>query len=82
MTVNSFRSIQVSDAELRRVEKEGFAPLFLEVVKEVDALKMYEEFALTGWSVHLGNTTRRKLIPIISKTVCLGWYAAAQKLHK
>ena len=82
MTVNSFRSIQVSDAELRRVEKEGFVPLFLEAVKEVDALKMYEEFALTGWSVHLGNTTRRKLIPIISKTVCLGWYAAAQKLHK
>lgn len=83
MAAHSFRSLQVSEEDLRRVEKEGFVPVFLEAVKDVDDLKMYEEFGLTGWSVRLGNTTRRKLVPIISRAVCLGWYAATvQKVAK
>lgn len=80
MTINKFRDINISDADYVRVKKEGYAPLFLEAVREVDALHMYEEFAQNGWSVKLGNMSRKKLIPLISKMVVLAWYAAEEEI--
>lgn len=76
MTINSFKDFSVDSAALKRVEREGFGPYFLETVRAVHELGMYEEFALTGWSVRLGNVTRRSLVPMLSRAVCLAWYAA------
>lgn len=82
ITLNQFKDIEVSEADFKKIEKIGFVPFFLESVKKVDRLGMYEEFAKTGWSVHLGNVSRKKLIPIIMKNVCLAWYAASKDIQK
>lgn len=82
ITLNQFKNIGLSDEDFERIDSEGFVPMFLESVKKVDELKMYEEFAQTGWSVKLGNASRQKLIPIIMKNVCLAWYAASKGVTK
>lgn len=76
ITTARFTDIGIKDADLLRVSKEGYSDLFLESVKAVDALQMYEDFERTGWSAKLGNTTRRRLAPLIMKNVCLAWYSA------
>ena len=48
----------------------------MESIKQIDAMKTYQEFVKTGWSVHLANISRKQLVPLISKNVCLAWYAA------
>ncbi len=80
ITISKFKDIGLTEKDYTTIEKEGFVPTFLASLKAVHELGMYEEFAETGWSVHLGNVSRRKLIPIISKAVCLAWYAAAHKV--
>ena len=76
LTVAKFRNIGITDKDLRRIEEEGYIPYFMESIKEIDAMKTYQEFVKTGWSVHLANISRKQLVPLISKNVCLAWYAA------
>lgn len=76
LTVGTFSDIGINDRDLRRMEKEGYIPYFLESIKEIDAMGTYQEFIKTGWSVHLGNISRKELVPLIMKNVCLAWYAA------
>ncbi|MES2631297.1 MAG: hypothetical protein V4611_05060 [Patescibacteria group bacterium] len=76
MTSARFTDIGITEKDLSRIRREGYAPYFIESVKEVAALNSYEEFLRTGWSVRLGNSTRKKLAPLIMKNVCLAWYAA------
>lgn len=82
ITMNKFQDIGLKDEDFERIEKEGFVPFFLESVQKVDDLKMYEDFAKEGWSVKLGNASRRDLVPIIMKNVCLAWYAASNGITK
>lgn len=42
----------------------------------------YQEFMRTGWSVYLGQVSRKKLVPILMKNVCLAWYAASKGITK
>ena len=58
------------------MEREGFVPYFMESIKQIDEMGTYQEFMRTGWSVHLANVSRKKLIPLIMKNVSLAWYAA------
>ncbi len=76
LTVASFNEIGITDKDLIRIKNEGYIPFFLESIKEIDQLGTYQEFVKTGWSVRLGSITRKKLIPLIMKNVCLAWYAA------
>lgn len=82
ITMNQFKDIGLTDEDFERIDKQGFVPFFLESVKKVDELKMYEDFAKEGWSVKLGNASRRDLVPIIMKNVCLAWYAASNGITK
>lgn len=76
ITTARFIDIGIRDTDLTKIESEGYVDTFLESVKAVDALQMYEDFERTGWSTKLGNTTRRELAPLIMKNVCLAWYYA------
>jgi hypothetical protein len=82
ITLNQFKDIEISDADFTKIEEFGFVKYFLESVKKVDDLKMYEEFAKNGWSVHMGNVSRKQLVPIIMRTVCLAWYASSKGITK
>lgn len=76
ITVATFNDIGITDKDLARIRKEGYIPYFLESVKEIDAMGTYQEFIKSGWSVRLGNISRKQLVPLIMKNVCLAWYAA------
>jgi hypothetical protein len=76
MTIGNFDDIGITEKDLARIRREGYAPFFMESIKAIDALHSYEEFLRTGWSVRLGNITRNTLAPLIMKNVCLAWYAA------
>lgn len=78
IAIGSFKDIGLKKADFQRIEEEGYIPYFLESVKAIDALGTYQEFAKTGWSAHLGVVTRRKLVPIIMRNVCLAWYASTK----
>lgn len=82
ITLNQFKNTNITDEDFERIDKEGYIPSFFEALKAIDELKMYDEFAKTGWSVKLGNTSRQKLIPIITKSVVLAWYAASKGVTK
>jgi hypothetical protein len=76
ITVATFNDIGVTDKDLKRIKREGYVPYFLESVKEIDAMGTYQEFLKAGWSARLANISRKKLVPLIMKNVCLAWYAA------
>ncbi len=78
IAIGGFRNILIREEDLKRIEKEGYIPFFLESVKTIDALGTYQEFMKTGWSAYLGHVTRRKLAPLIMKNVVLAWYAASK----
>lgn len=78
ITLNNFKDIGIRKSDLRRIEEKGYIPFFFESLKKINELGMYEEYAQTGWSVDLGNASRKELIPLIMKNVCLAWYAASK----
>lgn len=82
ITINKFKDIGLTKADFKRIETEGYAKYFLESVQAIHDLGMYEEYGKNGWSVRLGNMSRKKLIPLISKNVCLAWYAASKGIAK
>lgn len=82
MTISKFSDIGLTESDFKRVVKEGYGTLYLEAVREVNALQMYEAFAIEGWSVKLGNMSRGKLVPIICKLVVLSWYAAVMEASR
>ena len=63
---------------LHRVKKDGYRPVFLDILRDVDALHMYETFTRSGWSRSLARDTRQTLLPYIMDAVCLAWYAALE----
>lgn len=79
ITTGSFKDIGLTEKDMARVEAEGYATYFLESVAKVDEMKTYEEFSKTGWNAYLGQVTRKKMIPLIMKNVCLAWYLASKR---
>lgn len=82
IVTTKFTDIGVTEADLKRVEAEGIVQFFLESVRAVDAMGTYQEFNKTGWSTYLATISRRKLVPLIMKNVCLAWYVAVQKAER
>lgn len=82
ITMNKFKDISITKKDLKMIEEKGYVPYFFESLKKVNDLGMYEEYAKTGWSVRLGNASRKVLMPTIMKNVCLAWYAASKGITK
>lgn len=78
IVTSNFDNLGITQADLARIEAEGYIPYFLESVREVDSLGTYQEFLRTGWSVYLATISRKQLVPLIMKSVCLAWYAASK----
>lgn len=62
-----------------QIEKEGVSAVFLEALKQVHQLGMYETFYKKGWTRQLARQTRLELAPTIIRTVTLAWHYAAVK---
>ena len=73
-----FDDIEISTADLKRVEAEDYGELYLETLERIAAMKMYDNFHKSGWSRQLANETRSKLLPEIIKAVIFAWYKAVK----
>lgn len=71
-----FDTTMPGDEDFKRVEHEGFEPVFRDILYEVSRMKMYEEFSRVGWNRHLARETRDILVPHIIRAVTLAWFAA------
>ena len=69
-------------ADVAKLQKEGFEAVFKDNLATIHNLDMYETFCRTGWTAKLAGQTRRKLIPIIVKTVMLAWLDAVQEAKR
>lgn len=68
-----------SGNELIRIKREGVREYFLESLRHIDHLQMYQVFQRTGWTRPLARQTANELIPTIIRTITLAWYYAAMK---
>ena len=68
-------------AAISRLRHEGFRAIFLDIMRQVDRMGMYDEFQKKGWTTHLAQETRTELLPQIVLAVCLGWYSAVLALE-
>lgn len=73
---HKFDDTMPATEEFKRVEQEGFEPVFLAMLQQIAEMDMYKEFARSGWTRQLARETRDVLIPDIIKTVTLAWYQA------
>lgn len=71
-----FEETMPSDDDFKRVENDGFEPVFFTMLQQIVEMGMYDEFAKLGWTRRLARETRNVLIPDIIKTVTLAWYQA------
>lgn len=71
-----------SKNDLIRVKQEGIGPIFIENVRHIHSLRMYETFHKKGWTRSLARQTRLELAPTIVRTVTLAWYGASLRAEK
>ena len=71
-----FNKIVITDKDVKELQKKGYEHVFSQIMKEVLALRTYEEFTENGWSKQLRETVRVELVPLIVRAVVLGWSEA------
>lgn len=64
--------------EIKTMQEIGVVEWFKRTSREIAVLDMYDRYYKRGWSTKLTLDVRHKLIPSITKTVTLAWYAALQ----
>ena len=84
-SVIAYRKFEESlptDEEIDLIKKYGFEAYFIDMVKRVADLKMYESFIKNGWTTKLARQTNKDLMPAIIRTVTLGWISAILDMEK
>jgi hypothetical protein len=71
-----FEGSDPSQLAYERVREKGFEPIFYDTLARVNKMQMYEEFTRLGWSRHIAQETRNKLLPLMIQAVTLAWYSA------
>jgi len=71
-----FQDIHISNNNILNVKQGDFRPIYLESLRKVDSMKMYDALGKKGWTQQLAKQTKEVLIPEIIKIVVLGWYKA------
>lgn len=73
------KSAKPTENELIRIKREGVREYFLESMRYIEHLGMYDTFRKSGWTSTLARQTYEELVPTITRTVTLAWYYAAMK---
>ncbi len=68
-----------SQAAYDHVQEVGFEAVFYDMLARINTMQMYEEYTRLGWTRHLAQETRGKLLPLMIQAVTLAWYDAAVK---
>ncbi len=75
----TFKNVHLDPKDVKQLEQRGFQAMYIEMIKEVDSLKMYEQLKENGWTHELAVQTLRQLLPIIFRAVSLAWYDAYRR---
>lgn len=71
-----------SKSDIAALRDQTMAGLFVDRAKQVAAMKMYDQFYISGWTPKLARQVRRELMPLIVNTVTLVWYMAAREAYR
>lgn len=71
----NFRDVRLTADDRAAVRDDGIVPLYLDLVKRVYALGLYDEFRKTGWTSSLGIQVKNVLMPLIVHAVLMSWYS-------
>ncbi len=71
-----FAASSPSTEDLMALRDRGYEALYIDLVREVAALDMYENFKQQGWNERLARQTTGELMPRIIRAVTLAWYDA------
>ncbi|HEX8389998.1 MAG TPA: hypothetical protein VF597_01105 [Candidatus Saccharimonadales bacterium] len=63
--------------QLIRIKTKDYRQLYLEQVRHIYALGLYDTFQKKGWTGPLATKVRRELVPVIVRMVTLAWYQAS-----
>jgi len=77
-----FRNFKINKRDITKLQKIGFETFYLESVKKVFDMKMYEELSSTGWTQRFAKQVRTVLIPEMIKMVVLAWYESLLNAKK
>lgn len=64
----------IEQSDIDALLAHGYEKTFEGIMREVVALKTYEQYVERGWSRQLARTIQLQLVPLIVKAVVLGWY--------
>ena len=70
---------KLTEADKKLITQLGIAEVFKQRAKEIADIGMYEQFYKSGWNTKLAKQVRQQLVPSITNTVTLAWYAAVQE---
>lgn len=79
ISTTKFKKSGLSKKDFNRLNELGFEKIYLESVKTIYDMRMYEAFGKYGWSWGLAKQTRKVLVPEIIKMVALAWSEAIIK---
>lgn len=68
--------LSLSQDDIKSLEEHGFEAIFRKNLQTVADMEMYETFSHWGWTPTLARQAKKELIPLIIKTVALGWLEA------
>jgi hypothetical protein len=65
--------VELSPSDLKRVRQGKFVQVYLESVRRIADLHMFERYEHGGWSTDLVDDVRNVLLPECVKCIALGW---------
>lgn len=74
-----FDDARPSAALLHQVATTGYRQYFIDMVRQVAALELYEEYVRRGWTLRIGKTVKKQLMPSIITAVTVAWYEAVRQ---
>lgn len=81
----SFKVAAADNDDIHSLNSRGFEAIYVDMVKAINELGMYDRFKKEGWTTILARQTTKQLIPTIVHAVELAWleaYTAAVKEKK
>lgn len=73
---DNFKDLIIDKKDISHLKKLGFEAIFLESLRKIDKLKMYDNLGNNGWTQGLAKQTKNILVPEMIRLVTLAWYQA------
>lgn len=76
INTDKFKLVQPKVSDIAHLNIDGFQAVFMNYLRKINDMQLYDEFCRTGWTRRLATRARRSLVPDIIQVVTLAWYQA------